>query len=101
MIQLAHLGNLDAAHDPHRHLSSRLRGGRRDARARQRVWLEPRVVDRLRYLRGPGESYSDVILRLVEMEGAARWFTETERPIAVPRLTRRQPRSCTVLRGDP
>jgi hypothetical protein len=30
--------------------------------------LEPRVVDRLRYLRGPGESYSDVILRLVEME---------------------------------
>ena len=30
------------------------------------VWLEPRYVDRLRALRGPGESYSDVILRLAE-----------------------------------
>jgi hypothetical protein len=28
------------------------------------VWLEPRVVDRLRHLRGPGETYSDVILRI-------------------------------------
>jgi hypothetical protein len=28
------------------------------------VWLSPNVVDRLRFLRGPGESYSDVILRL-------------------------------------
>ena len=28
------------------------------------VWLEPRFVDRLRALRGPVESYSDVILRL-------------------------------------
>ena len=28
------------------------------------VWLEPRVVDRLRSLRGRGESYSDVILRM-------------------------------------
>jgi hypothetical protein len=28
------------------------------------VWLEPRFVDRLRAMRGPGESYSDVILRL-------------------------------------
>jgi hypothetical protein len=26
------------------------------------IWLEPRVVDRLRALRGRGESYSDVIL---------------------------------------
>src|ERR1700722_18124516 len=25
------------------------------------VWLEPSVVDRLRAMRGPGESYSDVI----------------------------------------
>jgi hypothetical protein len=30
------------------------------------VWLEPRFVDRLRALRGPGESYSDVILRLAK-----------------------------------
>jgi hypothetical protein len=28
------------------------------------IWLAPNVVDRLKALRGPGESYSDVILRL-------------------------------------
>jgi hypothetical protein len=28
------------------------------------IWLEPGVVDRLRAQRGPGESYSDVILAL-------------------------------------
>jgi hypothetical protein len=33
------------------------------------IWRERSVVDRLRSLRGPGESYSDVILRLAE--GAA------------------------------
>jgi hypothetical protein len=32
------------------------------------VWLDRAVVDRLGALRGPGESYSDVILRLVEMD---------------------------------
>ena len=32
------------------------------------IWLEPNVVDRPRSLRGPGESYSDVILR-VAVEG--------------------------------
>jgi hypothetical protein len=30
------------------------------------IWLEPNVVDRLRSLRAPGESYSDVILRLAK-----------------------------------
>lgn len=34
------------------------------------IWLDRRVVDRLvdrlRAMRGPGESYSDVILRLAE-----------------------------------
>jgi hypothetical protein len=30
----------------------------------QLIWLDTAVVDRLRSLRGPGESYSDVILRL-------------------------------------
>jgi hypothetical protein len=29
-----------------------------------RIWLDHAVVDRLRALRGPGESFSDVILRL-------------------------------------
>ena len=32
------------------------------------VWLAPAVIDRLRAMRGPGESYSNVILRLVEVE---------------------------------
>ena len=34
------------------------------AKGERFIWLEPRFVDRLRFLRGPGESYSDVILRL-------------------------------------
>ena len=29
-----------------------------------RIWLDRAIVDRLGRLRGPGESYSDVILRL-------------------------------------
>ncbi len=28
------------------------------------IWLAPNVVNRLRAMRGPGESYSDVILKL-------------------------------------
>jgi hypothetical protein len=36
------------------------------------IWLDRSVVDRLRSLRGPGESYSDVILRLAGgLEGEA------------------------------
>jgi hypothetical protein len=30
------------------------------------IWLEPRFVDRLAAMRGPGESYCDVILRLAK-----------------------------------
>jgi hypothetical protein len=33
-------------------------------RGERLIWLDRVVVDRLRALRGPGESYSDVILRL-------------------------------------
>jgi hypothetical protein len=32
------------------------------------VWLEDAMADRLGAMRGPGESYSDAILRLVELE---------------------------------
>jgi hypothetical protein len=32
------------------------------------IWLEPNVVHRLRAMRGPGESYSDVIIRLAVEE---------------------------------
>jgi len=31
------------------------------------VWLEPHVINKLRALRGPGESYSDVILKLAKL----------------------------------
>ena len=30
----------------------------------RKIWLEPQIVNRLRALRGPGERYSDVILRI-------------------------------------
>jgi hypothetical protein len=33
------------------------------------VWLPPNVVDRLRAQRRPGESYSDVILRIAASAG--------------------------------
>jgi hypothetical protein len=33
------------------------------------IWLEARWVDRLKSYRGPGESYSDVIMRLAAAEG--------------------------------
>jgi hypothetical protein len=40
-----------------------------DANGMRYVWLPPFAVERLRFLRGPGESYSDVILRLAASEG--------------------------------
>ena len=35
-----------------------------DEHGQRLVWLDRAVVDRLRSVRGPGESYSDVIRRL-------------------------------------
>jgi hypothetical protein len=32
------------------------------------IWLDPAVLARLKAMRGPGESWSDVILRLAAME---------------------------------
>jgi hypothetical protein len=37
-------------------------------RGERHIWLETAMVDRLGAMRGPGQSYSDVILRLVEVE---------------------------------
>ncbi len=37
-----------------------------NAKGERLIWLEAAVVDRLAAMRGPGESYSDVILRLAE-----------------------------------
>jgi hypothetical protein len=34
------------------------------------IWLDRAMVDRLRAMRGPGESYSDVILPLTESEAS-------------------------------
>ena len=70
-----------AANDPHRHhpaafnaVSARLPLGtvsfecEPDDNGERLIWLAPEVVNRLRAMRGPGESYSDVILKLVEFE---------------------------------
>jgi long-subunit fatty acid transport protein len=38
----------------------------RDEQGERMIWLDPGVVNRLRALREPGESFSDVILRLAE-----------------------------------
>ena len=40
-----------------------------DEKGERLIWLDPAVVNRLRTLRAPGESYSDVILRVVDAEG--------------------------------
>jgi hypothetical protein len=42
-----------------------------DEKGERLVWLDRAVVDRLRALRGPSESYSDVILKLAA-EGLRR-----------------------------
>jgi len=39
-----------------------------DAKGERLIWVEAAIVDRLRAMRGAGESYSDVILRLIEPE---------------------------------
>jgi hypothetical protein len=39
-------------------------------RGERYVWLDHAVVARLRAMRGPGESHSDVVLRLVEASGS-------------------------------
>ena len=40
-----------------------------DDKDERHIWLPRAVVDRLRYLRAPGESFSDVILRLAAEAG--------------------------------
>ena len=41
-------------------------------RGERLIWLDRAVVDRLRSLRGQGESYSDLILRLAGRGDAGR-----------------------------
>jgi hypothetical protein len=40
-----------------------------NAKGERLIWLDVRVVDKLTALRGPGDSYSDVILRLATAGG--------------------------------
>jgi hypothetical protein len=49
-------------------------GFERDAGAKgeRLIWVKRAVVDRRAALRGPNESFSDVILRLVEIEAERR-----------------------------
>ena len=71
------IGRRVGCSDPHRDHSGRLRRHSRDAAAwvsryepavdeggLRYIWLEARWLDRLKSYRGPGESYSEVILRL-------------------------------------
>lgn len=44
----------------------------RSERGERLILLAPTVVSRLRTMRGPGESYSDVIVRLAEADTCAR-----------------------------
>ena len=73
---------MPSAHDPHRHHRRGVRDHRPDAllgsvgyenktneRGERLIWLEPTVVNRLRAMRGAGESYSDVILKLAGEAG--------------------------------
>jgi hypothetical protein len=39
-----------------------------NVRGERLIWLAPNVVNRLRAMRGPGESHSDVILRIAGRE---------------------------------
>ena len=38
------------------------------AQGEKLIWLDRAVIDRLRFMRGPSESYSDTIIRLAGME---------------------------------
>jgi hypothetical protein len=43
-----------------------------NAKGERAVWLEDAMADRLGAMRGPGESYSDAILRLVAFAGSRK-----------------------------
>jgi hypothetical protein len=43
-----------------------------DGRGAVRIWLDRKFIDRLAQMRGPGESYSDVVVRLAEASEGAR-----------------------------
>jgi hypothetical protein len=44
------------------------------------IWLDPGVLAKLKALRGPGESYSDVIVRLARARGRANPARQTKAP---------------------
>ena len=58
------------------------------------IWLEPHVLAKLRALRGPGESYSDVI-----PSGWSRWRRAQPPPKRSGRMTGDGLRSCATPHG--
>lgn len=53
-----------------------------DERGQRLIWLDHAVVNRLRAMRGPGESYSEVIMRLAAGEFLGQQFLVALRPLA-------------------
>jgi hypothetical protein len=43
-----------------------------DGKGERLIWLETHVLNKLSAMRGPGESYSDVIVRIAKNEGRGR-----------------------------
>jgi hypothetical protein len=72
-----------------------------DGKGQRHVWFPPFVVDRLRFLRNPGESYSDVIIRLTGRLNAAPDAGERRREQTRERVRRWRPvRRGRLSRGD-
>jgi len=59
-----------------------------NAEGERMIWLDAAVVDRLSAMPRPGESYSDVILRLVELEARSKlsWLACTASAMALSGL---------------
>jgi hypothetical protein len=68
------------------------------AQGEKLIWLDRAVVDRLRLLRGAGETFSDVILRIATDRPAGQAFPGA---CAVPLCARRLARSGIARRLIP
>lgn len=82
LIRIPHGRRLNQIQDPHRHQPSHVPSARQHAPGKRRferelspagersIWLESAMVQRLKAMHGPGETYSDAILKLIEIEAA-------------------------------
>ena len=64
MVRIAIIGAAYRRHLRHLPLGSVGYEFPTNERGEKLIWLDRAVIDRLRSLRGPGESFSDVIVRL-------------------------------------